>query len=748
MAEPRLQVKVYANVTELKQALAEGTSVVATTTAAMQKLSTSLDGSKLVQQAHNVVGAIDDIGGVSKLTSAEAERLFGVLDRAIEKAAATGKTLPPEIHATAAALRDKFEPAAAATEKTLGNIWSGLKGAAGLVGITFSVGAIVNFTEKVFDAASKIHDQSTALGFTAEAFQRYSYAAEQSGASQDAFVRSAGILNDKLGEGDKSTVAALTKAGLKFDEIRAMRPDEAFLAVSTAVGKIQDPMLRANVAQDLFGKGARELLPGMIEGYEKLGASATVMSDSTVARLEAAQDAWERFTNSVVIHTGEVIASFADSASSAGSMSVIVAGYAGTSAAAMQATAGLADTQKTLSVATIETEKAMARAATASSGLTELTKEQEAADVKATEAKKKAADAAQRHAEQIGNLAERFSQTGLNNHIKRMTEELAAVERQGGFTKEGLHLFGRELDGIIQQGGTLPPKLHAIWLEYQKLEFQGKVTVGVSKDMKEALDDIGKASLGAAPKLDMFTVKVGGAHEALKTLKNIGPDIKELPAPPIDPWEKWNSQVSTIIGNISSLLTTLGIDIGGFGQKALSTINDVNKTLKALQVETPGTVNAIIAEVNRILPEIMIVWNLATAFLNWLGGGSAPRDSQQDPSEYDRGSQGGPPGTDPGNPTHDGDEGTRGGSDLSMLGLGGGAAFGFAGFGSPFGFVAPAATSSAPARSSSRAASMASALGEHGEGGNHTLAEIRGLRADLRMLPVLMRDALLASGRA
>ncbi len=53
---------------------------------------------------------------------------------------------------------------------------------------------------------------------------------------------------------------------MEFQHIRAMKPEDAFLAVSEAVGKIEDPMERARVAQDLFGKGVLELLPGMIEG--------------------------------------------------------------------------------------------------------------------------------------------------------------------------------------------------------------------------------------------------------------------------------------------------------------------------------------------------------------------------------------------------------------------------------------------------------------------------------------------------
>jgi hypothetical protein len=98
-------VRIVANAAELKKALAEGTSGIVTTTAAMQKLASSLDGSKLIQRAHNIVAAINEIGGASKLTSEEASRQLATIDRAMEKLSLSSKPIPQDMVNTANALR-------------------------------------------------------------------------------------------------------------------------------------------------------------------------------------------------------------------------------------------------------------------------------------------------------------------------------------------------------------------------------------------------------------------------------------------------------------------------------------------------------------------------------------------------------------------------------------------------------------------------------------------------------------------
>jgi len=101
-ANPQLVVRIAASLGELKKNLAEGKNQIETTTASMTKLAASFKGDKLVQQAHNVTAAVAQIGGASKLTGAEQDRVNRVVQAALEKYAALGKEAPAALRQLAA----------------------------------------------------------------------------------------------------------------------------------------------------------------------------------------------------------------------------------------------------------------------------------------------------------------------------------------------------------------------------------------------------------------------------------------------------------------------------------------------------------------------------------------------------------------------------------------------------------------------------------------------------------------------
>lgn len=306
-SNPAMIIKVAANFAALQAALKEGTSAITVTTAGMAKLAASLDGSKLEQRAHNITAAINEVGGASKLTDVEARRLLPTLDAWIEKGQRMGKEIPPDILKTRDALREVDKASAAASASATN--WKGmLTSAAGAFGVALSVGAIVNFGKSVFDSASKIHDLASQMGISTDAVQGFKFAAEQSGSSLDAVGTAIGKMNANLSGGDKSTVKALEAAGLKFSDIRAMKPEDAFLAISDAIQGMTDPMKQVEVGRKLMGKGFDELLPAMKEGIRATAAAADKMFPDTIDSLEKAQDAWSKLLDKVTIVTGGIIA--------------------------------------------------------------------------------------------------------------------------------------------------------------------------------------------------------------------------------------------------------------------------------------------------------------------------------------------------------------------------------------------------------------------------------------------------------
>lgn len=114
---PSLNVRVAANLAELKRNLAEGKNQIETTTAAMQKLATSLQGDKLIQNAHNITAAVQGIGGATKLTESEKARLNATLSRAIQKYDALGKEAPKAMRDLEQATRSVEPPTNAVNAK-------------------------------------------------------------------------------------------------------------------------------------------------------------------------------------------------------------------------------------------------------------------------------------------------------------------------------------------------------------------------------------------------------------------------------------------------------------------------------------------------------------------------------------------------------------------------------------------------------------------------------------------------------
>lgn len=270
----------------------------------LTRMADSLSGTKIIQQAQLMAEAVERVGGVSTLTAKELERVGATAQEAANKLRALGQDVPPGIQ--------KIADASAAAEggfsKMIGTVGQ-LAGALGIAfGATAVIGGIKNLVAGAFDMAGAIEDATQKLGVSAEKFQGWVAAAELGGASAEDVSAAVGKMNVNLAGGSNSTVSALKAAGLEFDAIRNMAPEDAFDAIVTAIMQIPDPMERARIAVELFGKGGQTLLPAIADDMVKVGDAANKMSNETVRQLAAAGDAWQKFGNYVTIVTGNIIA--------------------------------------------------------------------------------------------------------------------------------------------------------------------------------------------------------------------------------------------------------------------------------------------------------------------------------------------------------------------------------------------------------------------------------------------------------
>src|SRR6185436_16653202 len=259
---------------------------------------------KIVQQATLAAEAVEKIGGVSKLTDDELQKLGRTAQEAATKLERMGEEVPPKIRELAAAAKE-----AEANTSLVGKIsdFIGPKLVA-----AFSVGSITAWIASTVDAASHIEDLSRKLDVSHEAIQRWGFAAELSGASIDDVSASIAFMNKTLAGGSNSTIDALTRAGLSFQQVRDLSPEDAFDVITEAIKNIQDPMEQARVATELFGKGAATILPAIRDGFREVGKEASVMSDDMIASLDEAGDTWTRFKNKFVVASAAIVAAATD----------------------------------------------------------------------------------------------------------------------------------------------------------------------------------------------------------------------------------------------------------------------------------------------------------------------------------------------------------------------------------------------------------------------------------------------------
>ncbi len=130
-------------------------------------------------------------------------------------------------------------------------------------------GAIMSFTK----TGSELHDLSLKTGVSVKALAGLKYAAEQNGASlgtvEMAIRRTASALTDAK-DGLETSKRAFDKMGLSIKDLEGLNVEQQFLMIANAIANIPDPMTRAAVAVDLFGRSGTDMLPMLSEGAEGL----------------------------------------------------------------------------------------------------------------------------------------------------------------------------------------------------------------------------------------------------------------------------------------------------------------------------------------------------------------------------------------------------------------------------------------------------------------------------------------------
>lgn len=178
---------------------------------------------------------------------------------------------------------DQVTPVVRQIDANTAKMSSSVSGAMSTVGRAIAAGlsvATVTAAARAYTTfGSTMVDLSAKTGISVEAIQQLRLAFGQSGVSIQTVAAAVTELGKRLVVGNTSASSALQQLHLNTSELIQLAPDQAFLRIADAVGKIENPMQRSAASQAIFGRQGKELLAGLtgeltqtIARYERLGA--------------------------------------------------------------------------------------------------------------------------------------------------------------------------------------------------------------------------------------------------------------------------------------------------------------------------------------------------------------------------------------------------------------------------------------------------------------------------------------------
>lgn len=194
----------------------------------------------------------------------------------------------------------------------------GILGVAGRVGsvlgVAFSLGSVVAFGREIINDADAISRMSDQTGIGIEALQRLRGIADDSGNSIEQLTSAISMMQNRLAHGDKNAVSAVDALGLSMDEFIAMKPDEQFMAVARGVREMEDPLKRAKVGADLFGKSFAQIMPSLRADVDAIASSTKVMSEKSIQNWDKLGDAITRWARNAKAEIGNAVFGLHDTA--------------------------------------------------------------------------------------------------------------------------------------------------------------------------------------------------------------------------------------------------------------------------------------------------------------------------------------------------------------------------------------------------------------------------------------------------
>jgi hypothetical protein len=433
---------------------------------------------------------------------------------------------------------------------------------AALAGIKFAA-FFVDATEKAYALSGVLSDLSDKTGLSVGFLQDLKFAGDQVGVPLETSARAVQTLEQRVVNGGKSIERALDGLGLSISSLRQETPDAMFTTIADAIAGIEDPSKRTAIAIDLMGRSGAQLVP-LLANFEDARQGAAHLSDDAVKGFDAIGDAISRWKNNSVANIGDFVGRLTSVRGALTDVADIIGSFAHLNGKSLvdwlyvgsDATTSIEGVAKSLLKLhdnALEVVPPLKSAKDAQAEFDQLYGDSEKtirAAIKADED----------HAKAIQALADTYTGKDLARKVGDITDAYKLAEKQGRLTAYQTDQLGKQLLDLGEKGARIPAVLHPIWEHAATLSLNSKLATDGVRGLNNALKEFPSYGLQAIPTFDTLINKSGSLNDFLR--KELGPAIKELPAPPPDPWQAWHDSVKNMLDGPNGLVANMGTTIG------------------------------------------------------------------------------------------------------------------------------------------------------------------------------------------
>jgi hypothetical protein len=165
-------------------------------------------------------------------------------------------------------------------------------------GVRLVTDSLTSGARAAAEQASTYQDLANKTGLSLQALQLYNVIAKESGSSVENYANAIFRLGANIEKVKKPTDAVaqgISELGLSFDAVRAMRPEQQFETIASALSKQESAQERNRLGILLFGRTYGEIAKGVDMDVAKVRDQIVFSSDAQIQALDRMGDMFSRW---------------------------------------------------------------------------------------------------------------------------------------------------------------------------------------------------------------------------------------------------------------------------------------------------------------------------------------------------------------------------------------------------------------------------------------------------------------------